>query len=74
MFLLTGSEMEQQAIRAAYMEKSGNVPFILKRVPFLSTEDEPRVRKMLSDWMGHGLIPKFDIEKIKSAAKPNTKN
>lgn len=72
--MLTGSEMEQHAIRTAYMEKSGNMPFILKRVPFLSTEDEPRVRKMLGDWIENGLIPKFGIEKNKSAAKSNMKN
>lgn len=72
--MLTGSEIEQQAIRTAYIEKSGNMPFILKRVPFLSTEDEPRVRRMLGDWMENGLIPKFDIEKTKSAAQSNNKN
>lgn len=39
--------MEKSTIREAYLEKRGNVKHIIKRVPFLSDEDEPRVIALL---------------------------
>lgn len=53
-FRSTGSDNEKQSIRAAYLEKCGDIKHILKRVPFLSGQDEPRVRKLLNG-------SKFDI-------------
>lgn len=47
-FRSTGSDNEKQSIRAAYLEKCGDIKYILKRVPFLSGQDEPRVRELLT--------------------------
>lgn len=44
----TGSETEHQAIRSAYLKKEGDIKYILKRVPFLSVEDESRVKILLN--------------------------
>lgn len=39
--------MEKTAIRGAYIEKRGDIKHIIKRVPFLSGEDEHRVVDLL---------------------------
>lgn len=45
--VFTGSNSEKESIHAAYLEKNGNIKYILKRVPFLSEQDEPRVRLLI---------------------------
>lgn len=42
-----GSALEESAIREAYLEKTGNIKHIIKRVPFLTDEDEGRVIKLI---------------------------
>lgn len=42
-----GSDMENSTIREAYLDKRGNIKHIIKRVSFLSNEDERRVINLL---------------------------
>lgn len=43
--------MEKSAIREAYLDKRGSIKHIIKRVPFLSDGDEPRVVNLLKGEM-----------------------
>lgn len=44
---ILGSEIEERDIREAYLSGKGCINFMMKSVPFIQVEDEPRIIELV---------------------------
>lgn len=51
---ITGSEIEKQEIREAFVRSCGNIKFVIESVPFLTAGDKPRVLQIIDKLIEKG--------------------
>lgn len=46
-FCVSGSELEKTDIKKAYVNGKGCINYMMNSVPFMSVEDEPRIKEIV---------------------------
>merc|ERR1712216_235279 len=64
-----GSEMELEALRAAYEEAEGDMEGILERVPCCTFEDEARFKAALAPLIADGTLPRYEAFEVEDTKK-----
>ncbi|XP_069687583.1 dnaJ homolog subfamily C member 9 [Periplaneta americana] len=54
-----GSEEECEDLKRAYLDGKGDMDFILEAVPFTNTEEEPRLRELIQQFIDEGTVPAY---------------
>ncbi|XP_038113191.1 J domain-containing protein CG6693 isoform X1 [Culex quinquefasciatus] len=57
----TGSELERNDIRKAYLGGKGCLNHMLNSVPFMNCEDEPRIAVIVKEMIAAGEVPEYKI-------------
>ncbi|KAL1379681.1 hypothetical protein pipiens_020275, partial [Culex pipiens pipiens] len=57
----TGSELERNDIRKAYLGGKGCLNHMLNSVPFMNCEDEPRIAVIVKEMIAAGDVPEYKI-------------
>ncbi|XP_075230759.1 dnaJ homolog subfamily C member 9-like isoform X1 [Lycorma delicatula] len=54
------SDEELADLKRAYMDRKGDMNYILEAVPFTHTNEEPRLRKLIQGLIDRGEVPEYD--------------
>lgn len=72
-----GSETEKQEIREAFVRSCGNIKYVMGFVPFLASNDEPRVHEIIEELIKDGYMCNREALKLhkdaRTKAKPKAK-
>lgn len=55
-----GSAEELADLKRAYVDREGDMDYILEAVPFTNTDEEPRLRELIQGLIDSGEVPEFD--------------